>query len=389
MNRKSVILVLFVLSVVSAKAQWDFPDPSFHRIETMSNRLSLDIDATTFFRNAEFYLRSTKGYTASGFRLTPMMRYKINEKAQIRGGVVLTGIAGTEGFWKVQPALTIDYKPAHWMMLTMGTLDGCLHHDLGEPLYDVERWVFDNKEDGLQIQTETRHWVSDNWINWEHFLEPWTPDQERFTMGFRHMPRVRFGRDDLFEIALPAMFFESHRGGQLSTLDTCIETLFHERVGLDFEFPVCGLREPEKRGATLPADHIRIETPFYFFQNVSPSPHTEFLDGWGFYPQLTYAFRMKSHEVRATAGYWYGHQFLSARGSFLFQSVSCFDIWWIHPERRMVTFKFNYLHLLEGNGRDNGFALDIDIGAYHDIESHRTDLVFGLYLRLKKEVRLL
>ena len=46
MNRKSVILVLFVLSVVSTKAQWDFPDPSFHRIETMSNRLSLDISAS-------------------------------------------------------------------------------------------------------------------------------------------------------------------------------------------------------------------------------------------------------------------------------------------------------------------------------------------------------
>ncbi len=380
MNHKILLVILLaLLPAVPLSAQTSDAEASQRRADVSStDRLAFDLDAVTFLRDAEFFLPYVKGYTACGFRFTPLLRYRANARTTLRGGVMLTGVAGTEGLWKAEPVFAIDYTPRPWITLTMGTIEGSTAHLLGEPMYDPERWFFDYKEDGLQLRTTTRRWRSDTWLNWEHFLEPWTPDQERFSLGSRH-EWVPLGEEqDRWYLSVPFSFLGSHRGGQFSTLDTCIETIFNEHLGIKAQLPV--------------ADRavLRADMPFYFFQNKSPEPHTAFTHGWGCHPQLIFGFSSQSaqswwqeplaagHRFELGVGYWYGHHYQSARGSYMYQSVSWFDTAFCAPERHMITVTADYEHEFEA------LTFVLDATAYYDPDCRKTDFVFGVILRLKQ-----
>lgn len=362
-------LAVFIVSPLDCAAQKPASTPLFaSATDTVTGALSCDIDATTFFRDAEFFMPFTKGYTASGFRLAPALRYNINDKASIRGGVLFTGIAGSTGLWKVEPIVTLRYQPTQWLRLTMGTIDGNLCHHLDEPLYNRERWVYDYKEDGLQIQTHTRHWESDTWLDWEHFLEPWTPDQEQFTLGTRQ--QFRFHGDN-WSVQLPFSFLGTHRGGQFSTLDTCIETLFNGSAGLG-----CGYRNDRfALDLTLPA---------YFYKKATSAPetHLPFDQGWGIYPQLSGTLTLPQFSIHLVCGYWYGHHFISSRGSHLFQSTSWFDPNFCQAERHLATFDISISHCY----RQLDFAIDAQF--YYDPDHRKLDLAVGIAMRFNKSWRI-
>lgn len=341
--------------------------------------LEASCDATTFLRDAEFFMPFTKGYTAAGFRLEPMLDYRPGEAVRLRVGAMLTGVAGTEGFWKAQPVVTLDYKAAPWMLLTMGTLDGSTSHRLDAPMHDPERWFYDYKEDGLQIRTSTRHWESDTWLNWEHFLEPWTPDQERFTLGSRHEIKLfatESSADKGFSLHVPMAFTGSHRGGQFTTLDTCIETLFNEQLALK-----AALQQREWR--------LELEAPCYFYQNMSPTVHTQYEEGWGLWPNIRVRKSIQSkitenaNSVDIKAGYWRGHRYESARGSYLFQCTSWFDGSFAMPERHMLTLDMAFSH------KTKDLELRLEGSLFHDLDLKRTDFVFGLTMHMSPHFKIL
>lgn len=237
-----------VLTLLFALAGWSLVAQE----KSENNVLSLGIDATTFFRDAEYFMPFTRGYPMSGFRLTPTLRYTMPADGfSAKAGVMLTGVAGTQGLWKVEPVLTLRYAPSSRFVIQMGTFDGSDQHYLDAPMYDPERYFIDYKEDGVQLMWAGNHRVSDTWVNWETFLEPWTPDQERFTLGSNNQLIFSLGGH---ELQIPLVFMGSHRGGQFTTLDTCIETLFNEQVGLGFQI------NKEKYNCVLAFDA-------FFFQN--------------------------------------------------------------------------------------------------------------------------
>lgn len=320
-----------------------------------------NIDATTFFRDAEYFMPFTKGYTISGFRFTPSFNYSINQ-ASFRAGAMVEGIAGTDGFGKIHPVLTISYRPCDKIVINMGTLDGSLNHHLGEPLYDFERYFIDYKEDGLQVLTHTEHWESDTWINWEKFLEPWTPSQEQFVLGSRHS--LLFQGHKRWSFQIPELsFLGAHRGGQFTSLDTCIETLFNEAVSMSIMY---GFNDNNSLGIMHYA---------YFFQNMSPSPHTAFERGYALYPMLKFCHQKDPYRWVLMAGYWHGNQFLSARGSWLYQSASWHDADYRQPIRNMLTLSAIYSHRIKQD-----FILDFTAEGYYDLDLKAFDFSVGLLM---------
>ena len=342
-----------------------------------SKHLFLDIDANAFLRDAEYFLPYTKGYTVAGYRLSPTLRYHINDRAAIRGGAMMTSVADVDGRFQVRPILSFDYQACKWMRLVMGTIYGSTNHLLGEPMYDRERWYYDYKEDGLQILTKTVHWESDTWLNWEQFLEPWTAEQERFTLGSRHEFQLLKTRNSNY-LMLPLSFVGSHRGGQFSSLDTCIETLFNESLALRWET------------RCLDGSFIAIEAPFYFYQNMSPEGErfTPFTNGWGLHPNLQIQdndfFRAKNshNNLYLQLGYWYGDGYISPRGSYLFQSVS-----WHNPEfaqkiRHLCTADIAFEHEYKD------FILNLNAQFYYDPDHKALDLAFGVLMHWKGSFRI-
>ncbi len=338
------------------------------------NSWRIGVDVTTFLRDAAFSLPYTRGYTATGFFLSPYAKRLIGPDAQLTLGANLAGAAGSGGFHSWQPLVRLEYEPVNNVRLVMGTLYGGLSHGLYEPMFDRERYIYAHNEEGIQLLANAwlggMPFTSDTWLHWEELLEPWQMTQERFTLGSSNVMEV--WNSDKAVLSIPFSFLGTHRGGQFTALDTCIQSLFNESVGLRFD---CRIGDRTALTADLPA---------FFYQDISPTKCLAYGNGWGLWPQigLDHRFRHRnkdSHgnwQMLAQAGYWHGHQFIAPRGSYLFQSVSWHRADFAEPDRDMLTAKLELQ-----NCYNRYFSLGIDAEFYYDLSHRGLDFVFGLYMR--------
>lgn len=338
------------------------------------NSWRIGVDVTTFLRDAAFSLPYTRGYTATGFFLSPYAKRLIGPDAQLTLGVNLAGAAGSAGFHSWQPLVRLEYEPVNNVRLVMGTLYGGLTHGLYEPMFDRERYIYAHNEEGIQLLANAwlggMPFTSDTWLHWEELLEPWQMTQERFTLGSSNVMEV--WNSDKAVLSIPFSFLGTHRGGQFTALDTCIQSLFNESVGLRFD---CRIGDRTALTADLPA---------FFYQDISPTKCLAYDNGWGLWPQIGFDHRFRhrnkdSHnnwQMLAQAGYWHGHQFIAPRGSYLFQSVSWHRADFAEPDRDMLTATLELQ-----NCYNRYFSLGIDAEFYYDLAHRGLDFVFGLYMR--------
>lgn len=332
----------------------------------------LGVDVTTFMRDAEFSLPYTRGYTALGYFVQPYASRKLNQVAELTLGMLLTGAAGYDGIHSWHPVVSFNYRPSDRLQITMGTINGGLAHGLYEPMYDRERWIYDHQEEGMQIRWWGESLHSDVWINWEDLLEPWQPKQERFTMGMSN--DLTLLQTKTCKVSIPFSFLGSHRGGQFTALDTCIQSLFSESVALRLSL---------HRSASYSVD-----LPVFFYQDISPTKCLAFDNGWGFWPQMSASvpmnisawkngeqIKMPMHLI-LQGGYWHGHQYIAPRGSYLFQSVSWHKPSFVAPDREMATARI----ALDWHHGER-FHVGLDSEFYYDLKESSLDIVFGLYMR--------
>ena len=350
----------------------------------------IGVDAATFLRDAEFSLPYTRGYTATGFFVTPYAKHLIGRDAQMTLGVHLAGVAGSDGIRQWKPLVRLEYMPHRNVRIVMGSLYGTLTHKLFEPMLDKERYIYDHYEEGMQIlaQLPIVGWLeltTDTWLHWEELLEPWQMTQERFTLGSSNELLLwGWARNTQQGVVLsmPFSFLGTHRGGQFSALDTCIESLFNENIGLRVNVSL------ERNSA------LAFDVPVFFYQDISPRKCQKYDNGWGVWPQVSCDFPLPSYysvdsmdntphwrgswKMLLQAGYWYGYQFIAPRGSYLFQSVSWHKKDFVAPEREMVTAKIGV-----ENNYTSKFALGLDADFYYDLHEKALDLAFGVYLRYR------
>ena len=356
-----------------------------HRYGRMHSWL-IGVDAATFLRDAEFSLPYTRGYTATGFFVTPYAKHLIGKDAQMTLGVHLTGVAGSDGIRQWKPLVRLEYRPHDHVRLVMGSLYGALTHKLFEPMLDRERYIYDHYEEGMQILAwlPLGGWgelTSDTWLHWEELLEPWQMTQERFTLGSSNewiLWEKAWSTQHGVSVSVPFSFLGTHRGGQFSALDTCIESLFNENVGLRVNVSL-------SRNSALALD-----VPFFFYQDISPTKWQKYDNGWGLWPQMSCDFPLPGYflddrphwrggwKMLLQAGYWYGSQFIAPRGSYHFQSVSWHKKDFAVPEREMVTAKVALENRYTGQ-----FSLGLDTEFYYDLREQELDFAFGIYLRYR------
>ena len=416
MKPRLLILVLTLSTVFAATAQQssllgfgnsepaslhmlvDQP-PTSRDLSAGCRHLALDIDAVGFFYDAEYATRMAKGYTVAGFRLSPALAYGINERAQLRIGFNATAFAGLDSLYRLRPTLSLVYVPTKWLTLIAGTIYGSHTHRLDAPVYDPSRWIFNYQEDGLQILTKTKIWNSDTWLDWQHYLTPWTPDQERFTMGTSHIFRIAklnyekevWSGCDLdkynqlgWQFNLPIHFIASHRGGELKTIDTNTVTTFNERIGLQIKHSFAN--------ALRPSFHtIRFDISVYNY-------HLEDRDldrpGQAFYSTLSYEWmhwnkqQMADWAVRAAVGFWHGNHYFSAFGDPRFWSHTAYASLHVPQSTNnggysiynLLTFTLSAEHEFKGLN----LGLQVDACYNPDHSKNSTDFLFGFYMRFKE-----
>ena len=349
---------------------WKTEPDSFEKLmmQHKLHRWRLGLDVIALARNAEYFMPFVPGYTAIGYMTEPRIKFMIARNAQLTFGVTLTGMAGNKGFINAQPLLRMEYAPARWVRLILGTIYGSHSHELYEPMYNMERFFMSYVEEGFQILNKARWIKGDTWINWENLLEPWEKEQEMLTAGTNQRIYLLNSTEQCpVEISIPLSFLGTHRGGQFTALDTCIESLFNESIGLTVNWAI----QPQRQW-------LSIDVPYFAFQNGSPTPHTQFENGWGVYPHLTWQMKMRPGRVLVQLGYWHGYQYIASRGGWQFQSVAWADSEFNAPDRRMLTGKVCWETIVS-----DIFSVGCDIELYHDIPEKETDIALGLYMRLK------
>jgi len=395
MKRHAILAaVLLIASFPTQKMQAQTPT---QKELTMSCRhLFLDLEAEGFFFDAEYATPLAKGFSVTGFRLSPTLSYGISERAMLRVGINATVFAGLDSLYRLRPSLSLIYMPADWITLVAGTLMDDGHHRLPSPVVDPARHIYNYQEEGLQITTSTKHWKSDTWLDWTHYLTPWTPDQERFTMGSRHSImllhgtnyRYRHAQGDTLKsspsamrrltVKLPFHFIASHRGGEVKTIDTNTVTVFNESVGLTLDYNLI------QRGNKTHT--ISLNTPFYFYHLEDDKVDN---GGWAFHPTVNYALNIVGRRLPSVwsfdgmIGLWHGDHYFSAMGSPIYWSSNSYSrqhtygipTTYDDDSRNLVTFGIG----IGNEFRNMNMTLRIE-GAY-DIESHSCDLLFGFYMR--------
>lgn len=370
--------------------------------------LTLDIDATGFFYDAEYATPFAKGYTVTGFRLSPALAYGINERAQLRVGFNATAFAGLDSLYSLRPTFSLIYAPTHWLTLIAGTIYGSNTHQLSPPVYDPSRWIYNYQEDGLQILTNTKNWNSDTWLDWNHYLVPWTADQERFTMGTRHNVTIFRSHkqhkstswakplsgpcipihnytDQFWEIAIPTHFIANHRGGELKTIDTNTVTTFNERIGLSASYI---------KTTKYNMQSWSIDIPFYFYHLED---NTLDNGGKGFNPTVSYEFQRNVPEERrgwdvcAVMGYWRGDHYFSANGNPALWSANAYTLQHIPASAGLQNASDIRNILILGAAYEHhfkGLSLALQVNALYDLDLRKTDLLVGFYMRFKEKILL-
>ena len=421
--KKTILLISFsALLYVVASAQISVASaqiPNDSCLMKNNGHLNLDIDAEAFFFNAEYGTPFVKGFTVPGFRLSPTLVYGINEHAQLRVGFNAMMIAGMDSLQSFRPTLTLLYKPTHWLAFVAGTLQDkyqssifSSHHGLPYPVNDPARHYLNYQEDGIQIVTDTRLWKSDTWLDWRHYLVPWTPDQELFTMRSKHefvllnrsrlntsistaMPlsgpciTTEYYTQQYFRVLVPCFFIANHRGGELKTIDTNTVTHFNEQVGLRFEY---------EKDNGYRYHKLALDFPMLFYHLDSKVDH----GGNAFYPTLSYRWSkslktdLQSSNTDSrlsifnSLGFWRGNHFFSPLGSPLFWSANSYSSQHMYASvaadiqsgdypnadiRNLLTYTLSFEHQFKG------VALGLQVDYLHDFDLSTNDFIFSFFIK--------
>ncbi|MDY5969424.1 MAG: hypothetical protein SPJ13_05380 [Bacteroidales bacterium] len=341
--------------------------------EKKCDKLFAEIDALAFFRNTEYFMPFSEGYSAITTRFTPRLCLRVNDRTTLAGGCVLDLTAGDSSRLHAFPWLSFEYHLSSNTELTIGNIHGGQEHHLEAPLYDPERYFFNplyHPEAGIQFRSNTHHWRGDTWLDWENFLHPQDYAQERFLLATRQ-EFFLLPEKSHWQVETPLTACFAHRGGQFSALDTNCGSLMNLHAGL-------------RAVRHLGEGFLALYLPFYYYRDISGPDkrhnssepyHTPFQNGWGTHPQAEARFGLGKHNKgRVNLGYWIAHRYLSSRGSYLFQSASQ-DYETLTAYRRMITADAAFEHTYKG------VTLGLDFQLFYDRTFLKADHAFDIYLR--------
>lgn len=367
MNVKQVFLSFILISLASAQC---FPQsyPSFYYYDqevdsAKSNKLFLQIDNTAFFKNNEYFGDIAKGYTLLGFHLTPQIIYHPNKKVKLRLGTQLLTYYGREDEMKVSLLLSFQYQFHKNLSLTLGNIKGTLNHRLIEPLFDYERFLTHNTENGIQFLWHSQKLFADLWLDWEQQIFYDDPFQEKFNVGFS-LDYTIFTKND-YTLSLPFQNLIRHQGGQINHNNEPLVTIFNNATGLRLKKDFSGKF----------VHQIQLSSYLVNYQDLSPTKQQMFIDGTGSYTTL----EIFNNRFNFLTGYWYGKQFIAPLSNPLYETYSRTNIFVEEPVRQLLMAKINYHQNIF-----NGIHLDVRFEPYYDLLNRNFEYNYGLAIVFKE-----
>ncbi|TSA35497.1 MAG: hypothetical protein D4R64_09485 [Porphyromonadaceae bacterium] len=315
--------------------------------------------STAYFKNNEFKNPFLTGSSLIGIYFEPLLEYHPDTKTTIRAGANLLKYHGEDRFERAVPVLSLQYDATDHFSLIFGTIYGTVNHNLIEPVQDFENYLIDNYENGLELLWNYPQFRSDVWLNWEQFLKPGDPFQERFTAGSNSTFMLFDSK--LFQITAPFSTLFRHMGGETDATNLPASTRLNLVQGLRLNWLISN---SFVKSVALAQNYVE-------FLEINPGDQVTVPYGHGSYSRCFLDTKIGSFEV----GYWKAHNFISPHGMLIFQSVSQKDPLFLQSDRQMLVLKYqldlNLTHFLK-------FALRFE--PYYHYDTGRIDHSWSVYL---------
>ncbi|MFA5815935.1 MAG: hypothetical protein WC865_09985 [Bacteroidales bacterium] len=321
--------------------------------------LYIRIKSTAYFKNNEYKNAFLTGSSLLGIYFEPALEYHPDTKTTIHAGAHLLKYHGEDRFERAVPVLSLQYDATDHFSLIFGTIYGTVNHNLIEPVQDFENYLIDNYENGLELLWNYPQFRSDVWLNWEQFLKPGDPFQERFTAGSNSTFMLFDSK--LFQITAPFSTVFRHKGGETDATNLSASTQLNLVQGLRLNWIIMNSF----------VESVAIAQNYVEFLEIHPGDQVTVPYGHGSYSRFFLDTKIGSFEV----GYWKAHNFISPHGMPIFQSVSQKDPLFLQSDRQMLVLKYqferNLTHFLK-------FAFRFE--PYYHYDTGRIDHSWSLYL---------
>lgn len=310
-----------------------------------------------FGKNNEYFNTTVNGYTLFGYQFNPFATYFLNANVRLDAGVYLQQDFGNADYSTVVPTLSLKIKHKNFYF-TIGTLEGSLHHQLVEPLYDFERVLNNRIENGIQFQWIKDGLFADGWVNWEKMIYFNDPDQERFVAGLSVNKRIAQLNTWTFEI--PVQVTVRHAGGQIDTSPKPLTSILNSASGLI-------VRKKQNGFIT----ETGVKSYFLTYRSLT-SRILPYKDGNAVYVN---PFVQTRWGLGLMASYWYGNEYLNFDGNQLFPVTSEFSPSLVQPARVLYMLRLLYdLKITEG------LILTARVEPFYDTLPETLQYSYGFYL---------
>ena len=324
---RKIITSFLLFATLAAKAQINYPTfkSEIPINPADSQQLSFNLYNFNYINNSEWFGNIPLSGTLFGYELIPEIEYQISPKLIIKGGLYLQKEFGRPHYTTVDPTFSVKYRAKHSSFI-LGTLEGNNNHQFIEPIYDYKLIINERLENGFQFKVDTKPYTHDFFINWRRAIHPGDNFKEEFDIGY--VSKLNIINNKKFNLALPVQMLYSHKGGQVDSLHTPLQSLVNFATGASITFNL---------------DHkllkrIVFDNYYVNYKDISGEKLQAFKEGNAFLSHLLFDFKNVGIDLR----YWNGEGYIGPRGMALFQSVSEKYPGLVEKHRELLIVSFIY-----------------------------------------------
>lgn len=350
LKKYHLIFFLFLVSFSPCNSQNVYTNyiHDYHIYDSDTNKLFLQIDNNNFIKNNEYFGTVVDGYTLLGFNLTPRLVYFPSSKVKLTAGGNFLSYDGRENELKTSLLISFQYKVNKHFDFILGNIYGTVNHRLIDPLFDFERYLKNNIENGVQFLWNSDRIFADLWLDWEQQIFQGDPFHEKFIVGLSTEFLI-FQKENKYKVSVPFQNLFRHVGGQInSNHDEPLKTIFDNATGLRFTQFV----------NSKFIHKIELSSYLVNYQDLSPTKQQMYIDGTGSYTNL----KLTNSHFDLMAGYWYGKQFIAPIGNPIYESYSRTKFFIEEPIRKILIGKLYYSKKVY-----SGINLSLGTEGYYDL----------------------
>ncbi len=304
---RKILFFFFLISSFRVTAQVDYP--TFKNITIIdpddSQKLTFNFYNLNYLNNTEWFGNIPLSGTLFGYQIIPELEYQVSPKLIIKGGIYLQKEFGRKEYTTIAPTFSVKYRAKHSTYI-IGNLEGNINHGFIEPIYDYKLIINERLENGFQFKVDTKPYTHDLYINWRRAIHLGDNFKEEFDIGYS--ARLNVLNNKKFDLSVPIQMLYSHKGGQIDSLHTPLQSLVNFATGASVTYNFD--RKLFKK--------IVFENYYVNYKDISGEKKQAFNEGNGFLSHLLFGFKNVGIDLR----YWNGSGYIGPRGMALFQSVS-------------------------------------------------------------------